>query len=63
MSDQLKATREGFGDEIVELGKANKNICVVDIDIGKSCKTQAFRKALPAQYRLSEKPFPLSITT
>ena len=50
MSDQLKATREGFGDEIVELGKANKNICVVDIDIGKSCKTQAFRKALPAQY-------------
>ena len=28
MSDQLKATREGFGDEIVELGKANKNICV-----------------------------------
>ena len=50
MSDQLKATREGFGDEIVELGRANKNICVVDIDIGKSCKTQAFRKALPAQY-------------
>ncbi|MBQ9050245.1 MAG: transketolase family protein [Lachnospiraceae bacterium] len=50
MSDQLKATREGFGDEIVELGKANKNICVVDIDIGKSCKTQAFRKALPEQY-------------
>ena len=50
MSDQLKATREGFGDEIVELGKANKDICVVDIDIGKSCKTQAFRKALPEQY-------------
>lgn len=50
MSDQKKATREGFGDEIVALGKANKDICIVDIDIGKSCKTQAFRKELPAQY-------------
>ena len=44
------ATRDGFGDEIVELGKENGNILVVDADIGKSCKTGAFRKALPAQY-------------
>ncbi len=44
------ATRDGFGDEIVELGKENKNILVVDADIGKSCKTGAFRKALPEQY-------------
>ncbi len=45
-----KATRDGFGDEIVELGKANSNVLVVDVDIGKSCKTGAFRKELPEQY-------------
>lgn len=44
------ATRDGFGDEIVELGHENRNILVVDADIGKSCKTGAFRKALPEQY-------------
>ena len=43
-------TRNGFGDEIVALGKENKNILVVDADIGKSCKTGDFRKQLPDQY-------------
>ena len=43
-------TRNGFGEEIVALGKENKDILVVDIDIGKSCKTGDFRKALPEQY-------------
>ena len=43
-------TRNGFGDEIVALGKENKNILVVDADIGKSCKTGEFRKQLPEQY-------------
>ena len=38
------ATRDGFGEEIVALGKENRNILVVDADIGKSCKTGAFRK-------------------
>ncbi|MFY0802081.1 transketolase family protein [Peribacillus frigoritolerans] len=45
-----KATREAFGDEIVELGKKNKDIYVVDIDIGKSCKTTKFAKELPNQH-------------
>lgn len=48
--DKKIATRDGFGDEIVELGKENKNVLVVDADIGKSCKTGAFRKELPEQY-------------
>ncbi len=43
-------TRNGFGDEIVALGKENKDILVVDADIGKSCKTGDFRKQLPEQY-------------
>ena len=46
----LIATRDGFGDEIVEVGKENKHICVIDVDIGKSCKTGKFSKSLPAQY-------------
>ena len=51
MSDIVKkATRDGFGDEIVELGRENSDVLVVDVDIGKSCKTGAFRKELPAQY-------------
>ena len=43
-------TRNGFGEAIVELGRENKDILVVDIDIGKSCKTGDFRKELPDQY-------------
>ena len=48
--DKKIATRDGFGEEIVALGKENRNILVVDADIGKSCKTGAFRKELPEQY-------------
>ena len=48
--NQKIATRDGFGEAIVELGRENKNICVVDADIGKSCKTGSFRKELPEQY-------------
>lgn len=40
------ATRDGFGHEIVALGKENPDLLVVDIDIGKSCKTGDFRKEL-----------------
>ncbi|MGI6191174.1 MAG: transketolase family protein [Eubacterium sp.] len=50
MSTEMKATRNGFGEEIVELGKQNKDIYVVDADIGKSCRTAEFRKQLPDQY-------------
>ncbi len=50
METKKNPTRNGFGEEIVALGKENKDILVVDIDIGKSCKTGDFRKELPAQY-------------
>lgn len=50
MSEVKKATRDGFGDEIVELGKRDNDIYVVDVDIGKSCKTGKFRAELPDQY-------------
>ena len=50
MSVKKIATRDGFGEAIVELGKEHSNVYVVDIDIGKSCKTGTFRKELPEQY-------------
>lgn len=50
MSEVKKATRDGFGEAIAELGKRDRKIYVVDADIGKSCKTGTFRKELPDQY-------------
>ena len=50
MDKKLIATRDGLGDELVELGKNNKDIYVVDVDIGKSRKTTAFAKAYPEQH-------------
>lgn len=44
------ATRDGFGEEIVTLGKKNPNIYVVDVDIGKSCKTTEFATQIPGQH-------------
>ncbi len=45
-----KATREAYGEAILELGKENPNIYVVDADIGKSCKTVPFFEQLPHQH-------------
>lgn len=50
MDKKLIATRDGLGEELLELGRKNKNIYVVDADIGKSCKTTAFAKELPEQH-------------
>lgn len=50
MADMTKATRDGFGEEILNLGKDNKDIYVVDVDIAKSCRTTPFSKALPRQH-------------
>ena len=46
MADVKKrATREGMGEEIVLLGEENRNVVVIDADLGSSCKTDAFKKA------------------
>lgn len=50
METKKIATRDGFGEAIAELGKENKDIYVVDIDIGKSCKTGEFAKKFPRQH-------------
>lgn len=46
----LIATRKAFGEEILELGKEDKNIWVVDADIAKSCQTTKFAQELPEQH-------------
>ena len=45
-----KALREAFGDEMLELGKENPDIYIVDADVGKSCKTLEFAKRFPKQH-------------
>ena len=44
------ATRDAYGDEIMQLGQIDPNMYVVDCDISKSCKTADFAKALPNQH-------------
>ena len=39
-----KATRESYGMALVELGKENKNVVVLDADLSKSTKTAYFKK-------------------
>ena len=46
----MKALRDAFGDEILELGKEYPNLLVIDADLGKSCKTVEFQKAFPNQH-------------
>lgn len=44
------ATREAFGTEIIELGRKQDNVYIVDCDIGKSCKTLEFAKQFPENH-------------
>ncbi len=45
-----KPTRDAFGESILEIGRKNKNIVVVDCDVSKSCKTVPFSQELPNQH-------------
>ncbi len=45
-----KATRESFGETILELAESNPNLVVLDADLSKSTMTQAFLKKYPARH-------------
>lgn len=47
---ESKSLRDAFGDEILEVGRDNKNVYVIDCDISKACKTVVFSKELPEQH-------------
>lgn len=44
------ATRESYGNILIELGKENKNIVVLDADLSKSTKTAGFAKKYPERF-------------
>lgn len=45
-----KATRDAYGATLVEMGKANPNIVVLDADLSKSTKTADFGKNFPDRF-------------
>ena len=45
-----KATREAYGEWLVENGKTNRDIVVVDADLAESTKTILFGKAYPDRF-------------
>lgn len=49
MGDKI-ATREAYGKALVELGKKNKNIVVLDADLSKSTRTAEFGKEFPERF-------------
>ena len=44
------ATRDAYGDVLVELGKENPNVVVLDADLSKSTKTAAFGEKFPERF-------------
>ncbi|MGL4107485.1 transketolase family protein [Clostridium sp. LP20] len=45
-----KATRESYGMALLELGKENENVVVLDADLSKSTKTEGFKKAFANRF-------------
>ena len=48
--NQKIATREGYGKALLELGKINPNVVVVDADLGDSTKAEYFGKQFPERF-------------
>ena len=44
------ATREAFGQALVELGRSNPNVVVLDADLSKSTYTAGFQKEFPDRF-------------
>ena len=45
-----KATREGYGDALVELGKLHDDVYVLDADLASATKSGVFKKAFPDRF-------------
>src|SRR5690554_6786529 len=44
------ATRDAFGKVLVEIGRENKNLVVLDGDVGNSTRTEFFGKEFPDRF-------------
>lgn len=47
---EMKETRQGFADALVELGKENPNVVVLGADVSGSVKTSLFRDVFPDRF-------------
>ncbi len=47
---EKKATRDGFGKALVELGEANKDVVVLTGDLSESTRTDGFAKKFPERF-------------
>lgn len=45
-----KATRDGYGDALHELGASRPDVVVLDADLSGSTKTNKFAKAFPDSF-------------
>ena len=50
MEEVKKATRESYGEALLELGKENENIVVLDADLSSATKTALFGKEFPDRF-------------
>ena len=50
MEEIKKATRESYGEALLDLGKENKNIVVLDADLSTATKTALFAKEFPNRF-------------
>ena len=51
MNSEIKiATRQSYGEALVELGKKNKNVVVLDADLSSATKTSMFAKEFPERF-------------
>ena len=50
MKEEKKATRQSYGEALLELGRKNKNIVVLDADLAGATKTSIFAKEFPNRF-------------
>ena len=50
MKDEKKATRQSYGEALLELGKENEKVVVLDADLAGATKTSIFAKEYPERF-------------
>ena len=50
MEKEKKATRQSYGEALLELGKENKKVLVLDADLSGATKTNLFAKEFPGRF-------------
>ena len=45
-----KATRQSYGEALLELGRKNENVVVLDADLAGATKTELFAKEFPNRF-------------